>query len=695
MKKISRFCILVILFCMTFFVLNFNYTREIIRIREMDRTSYSFDFYLKDSLKNYDEILPFFKELSRKYQISIIKTDVNQEVVKAGVFDKATFPYQEFGLKKIDFFQNSDGIYSNKDAENLLGHIPTFLQAKTIRLVTLDYYSKDKSHSVNGSYRVTTTQSVDQAAILKDLAGFFELDLERLTTPIYAYSVEFLNQDILIGLVVCFIAILLLILTSVYQPLMSMKDIGVKKLLGYQNFDIFKDAILPNIIMVALLSLVIDLLALFVFDYTPKNLLFVLLVSQLAILQLYILSSLFSYACIQRITPVSMLKGYLSFRLGLVMNYGLKVVMLVLMAAVSVGIGKGLYSANQELAYLKQWEKAGNYLVLETVKTSDSLWQNTLSGSQEGIDYYYDVYKNLTETMSVNYARGGLLKPSLYGETSDREYEVFYANATYLNQLGIPSPQKSNKKQVLLPASYQKNESEALQLAKVLVFSSLQYEEQQKTSVAAMEVEIHYYAEDYDIFPFNENFKHNFHNPIISLVEDQSMLWEEKAYLSSSGLASPIKIKNSQENQAKIEQVAGHLSDDSSFIFSSIRSIQQGKVDTYRDAVRNFHLLLGIFSLLSLSISYFLMVSLFIWRKKSLLTMKFLGWRLVDRYKWLLLSLLGLYLLPLPAILLLGKSYLPLLIFAAISVIDLLMILLVAVYIEQKNLNQGLKGELT
>ena len=48
MKKISNFCMLLLLLCTTFFVFNVNYTREVVRIQEMGKTASSLDVYLKD-----------------------------------------------------------------------------------------------------------------------------------------------------------------------------------------------------------------------------------------------------------------------------------------------------------------------------------------------------------------------------------------------------------------------------------------------------------------------------------------------------------------------------------------------------------------------------------------------------------------------------------------------------------------------
>ena len=103
MKKISNFCMLLLLLCTTFFVFNVNYTREVVRIQEMGKTASSLDVYLKDVNEPAASVLRFFEDVSKEYKVSIIKTDSGDEVIKSGVFDKDTFPYQEFGLSSLDF----------------------------------------------------------------------------------------------------------------------------------------------------------------------------------------------------------------------------------------------------------------------------------------------------------------------------------------------------------------------------------------------------------------------------------------------------------------------------------------------------------------------------------------------------------------------------------------------------------------
>ena len=50
--------------------------------------------------------------------------------------------------------------------------------------------------------------------------------------------------------------------------------------------------------------------------------------------------------------------------------------------------------------------------------------------------------------------------------------------------------------------------------------------------------------ENWSFFPYSDKRKENLYNPIISLVNDSDMMWDEKASLSTTGLNNPMKIEN-------------------------------------------------------------------------------------------------------------------------------------------------------
>ena len=701
MKKISNFCMLLLLLCTTFFVFNVNYTREVVRIQEMGKTASSLDVYLKDVNEPAESVLRFFEDVSKEYKVSIIKTDSGDEVIKSGVFDKDTFPYQEFGISSLDFTTDGEGVYSNKEISNKLGTIPTFLKAKPIQLMTFQTYIKDTSRSLNGRYMITSSKEIDRDTILQKWSDFFQIDKTILLEPTYRSQVGVLNQELLLSIIIFILAILLVILMTVYQPMMEMKRVGVQKLLGFQSRAILAGFVKTNFYLLLGGSLIIDLGLFLVLDYRPKLLFPSLLLSQFLLLQLYLFISWLTYLMIQKMTVSSMLKGFSSVKLGLIFNYVMKIGTTILLTALLIGVGRSLEQENKELAYQQQWVSQGNYLTLETFQLNDNLWQEELAGSGKSIDYFYLFYQDLLAKIQVNYVRSASLpiKPVIKAEQVQQyqlpdKLDVYYANSNFLKSKGFKLPDTSTKKVILMPASDKGQEGKNQFLGKSIAYLSLRYEDQQKQRIEDMDVEIAYYEGDWSFFPYNNERKENLHNPIISLVNDQDMMWEEKTRLSTTGLNNPMKVENTEQNQKVITELVEKLSDGNYLKFSSIQAIQQEKVDSYRDAVRNLNILFDLFGLLSMMISYFLLVTTFLLKRRDIITKKFMGWKLVDRYRPLLVLLLLGYSLPLLVLIFFAHALLPLLLFAGFTCLDILFVLVLASRMEKRSLVELLKGGL-
>ena len=701
MKKISNFCMLLLLLCTTFFVFNVNYTREVVRIQEMGKTASSLDVYLKDVNEPAESVLRFFEYVSKEYKVSIIKTDSGDEVIKSGVFDKDTFPYQEFGISSLDFTTDGEGVYSNKEISNKLGTIPTFLKAKPIQLITFQTYIKDTSRSLNGRYTITSTQEMDKDRIVQKWSDFFKIDQATLLEPTYKSAVEVINRDLLLSAIVFVLAILLLVLVTVYQPMMEMKRVGVQKLLGFQSGAILAGFVKTNFYLLLGGSLVIDLGLFLVLDYRPKLLFPSLLLSQFLLLQLYLFISWLTYLMIQKMTVSSMLKGFSSVKLGLIFNYVMKIGTTILLTALLIGVGRSLEQENKELAYQQQWVSQGNYLTLETFQLNDNLWQEELAGSGKSTDYFYQFYQDLLAKIQVNYVRSASLpiKPVIKAEQVQNyqlpdKVDVYYANRNFLKSKGFKLPDTGTKKVILMPASTKGEEEKNQLLGKLITYQSMKYEEQQKRRIEEVDVEIAYYEGDWSFFPYSDKRKENLSNPIISLVNDSDMMWDEKASLSTTGLNNPIKIENTVQHQKEITELVEKLSDGNYLKFSSIQAIQQEKVDSYRDAVRNFNLLFALFGLLSMMISYFLLVTTFLLKRTDIITKKFMGWKLIDRYRSLLGLLLAVYSLPFMALLFFAHALFPPLLFAGFTCLDILFVLFLSSKMEKRNVAQLLKGDI-
>ncbi len=159
----------------------------------------------------------------------------------------------------------------------------------------------------------------------------------------------------------------------------------------------------------------------------------------------------------------------------------------------------------------------------------------------------------------------------------------------------------------------------------------------------------------------NNERKENLHNPIISLVNDQDMMWEEKTHLSTTGLNNPMKVENTEQNQKVITELVDNLSDGTYLKFSSIQAIQEGMVDTYRDSVRN----LTFFCLICSSRYDCLLLTTFLLKRRISLPRSLWGcWSILPSS---LSSALAGLCLPLLVLIFFAHALLPLLLFAGFT----------------------------
>ena len=92
-------------------------------------------------------------------------------------------------------------------------------------------------------------------------------------------------------------------------------------------------------------------------------------------------------------------------------------------------------------------------------------------------------------------------------------------------------------------------------------------------------------------------------------------------------------------------------------------------------------------------ISYFLLVTTFLLKRTDIITKKFMGWKLIDRYRSLLGLLLAVYSLPFVALLFFTQALFPLLLFAGFTDLDILFVLFLGSKMEKRNVVQLLKGD--
>lgn len=641
MKKLIVGCSMLVTLCLSLMVVNLFRTREISRINAMEEGLYSQKFYVYHGNRSSEELLTELERLSQRYQVSFVKTSQDRDtVIKAALIFSPTFPSSNFGLQQVTFADDPQGVYANTPVARQLGTIKTFMQAKKIELMSLENYFADPSRSVNGSYTIASTYPYDKVELLGELSAFFDVSMAALTEAKVVSTVGYVNQDLILIGGVLVLALLLLIVGATYYPLFHLHSIGVRKLLGFTNCDIFLTFSLPIFGTIIGTALLFDIVCWLWLDTFPQYFFMSLLWGQVALLLLYGLASLLLYSLVQGITVAKMLKGFSKLKLIVYLNYSLKLCFIALLALGLVPISQILGDMQHQVHEQKEWDKRGkDYLTIDYIKPSEQLWEAMLSDTAHANHYFETIFHQLEQETNTLYIKSEDIDvASRFALTGwQRPVSIMTVNRHYLASLKFDFPETSSHK-LFFVHRQMASHPQIIDLLQHFYHSQLSYEEQEKVKPTDLSVQLAVYDNNLSLFPYSQRNQGDITNPIFSVLSDH-LLFEEAAYLSNTGISNPIKIPKGRQNLKLANQIVNQQGDGSRIKFSSLYEIQQDMVDSLGDSLKHLTYVIGLLSFLSIMLTYFTVAVLFICRRRYLTTMKFLGWTMYDRYRPMLLVL--------------------------------------------------------
>lgn len=694
MKKILSIALAIAMICTSLIILNLYSTYEIKRINDIEMTDSSFKFYVKNTTKTDQETLEFFQKISEQYKVSVVKTDVtNNGVVKSIILNKETFPAFQISNIPISFDTQKDKIYTNKE-------IPIFFDVKKIELQSMNHYFDDATKSINGTYSITSTQEIDKEAVMNNLSEFFGQSIDDLNTPSNFFKVGVVNQNLIISSIIISLCLVIIVIGSIYNPINNLKLIGIKKLLGFSNHTIFWETLLPLLSVLISIGIIMDTVFIMFIKNNSLQFFAYMLLGQFLLILLYVIISLIVQLFVNKITVISMLKNFSNFNLGLYVSYGIKILIVSLLCVMVTGISLNMKDMFTQLNYQKTWEKkGGDYVTIENYIPSDRLWENMQLRNNESLNFFYTLYTNIKHITPTEYVRSEQISPSERFNTSNFEkwnsVPVMYVDATYLENAGLfkhdlPQVKDSPQKNFFIPKKYEADSNEVILLAQELYKSLFSFEDQQSINSQDLSVNIIFYDTDINTFSYMDS-PNSFKNPFFVLVDDDHMLFEEKAYLSDTGLSNPMKIKKSSNLNEKLTRIVNTLDDQTKINFSTLSSIKATNIDSIKDGIRNIGILSLILGVLNILISTFIVSIVFLTKREKLTITKFLGWKLFDRYKSIIYVFALIYLIPLITLFVTMSPIIVIIVFLGYMVLDIMILLAFAFAHEKKKLNLAMK----
>ncbi|MGO4937277.1 hypothetical protein ACTQ54_06590 [Fundicoccus sp. Sow4_H7] len=701
MKTSIKVIFVLLLVVPTLILMNLFQTNERDRLQAIEQTEFSENFYLTDANQTIEEVLNKFVELSETNSVNIFRTDrFDGAIVKSVMYNEQSFPTENFRIPQEVLFENTSDVYASF-AEDKNYTILVFSSRNKIILQTLENYCSDTSKSVNGTYTVVANNNEDLDQTINQLSEFFAIDRTHLISPPFVGRVGYINIDLILMVVVFIPAFLILMLCITYYPIKEIKAIGVMKLHGYSShkiiFQLIKEPLGIGLIVCIILSIIIFS----TINYIPENFVLALFLTYFLVSQLFLLLNLAGYFLIRNVTISSMLNGFTNFKSGVILGYMIKFGLVAIVSLVFINLSLTFDAVKEQSDYVANWAKQGDFITFENYRTNGEYTQNALLSNDAFEDIFFDLFVRLEEETNAYYAYGETYEPvqnftaleSYSSFTTADSFNVMYVNELYLDSINMSYPKlDSNMHQYLIPENLKNDEDKIFLFCQSLVYSNLSSNQREETNLFEIPVQLTYYQTDYQVFPFNSRLSDSFENPIFSIVNLDNIRDFEKPILTNTGENNPIKIKNTPENRLKTEKILSEINNrDLTINLSSLSTITQEMRDSFILGMNYNIIIIVVLIVLNLFSSIFLFATIIQSVKKELAIMKFLGIKLMERYKWPLISYLLLYVIQMILMLILSHSIWILLAVLLSIAIDFLVVLVFIRNIEGKSLVLALK----
>lgn len=388
----------------------------------------------------------------------------------------------------------------------------------------------------------------------------------------------------------------------------------------------------------------------------------------------------------KRYTLNSILKGFFHVKASLLLGYGLKLVTFIAFVFVIPSMASATNLFFKQIATKKAYEDISNTVTLSNFDFVDDEFQQMLNGQSSLDDKLFSMFQELEETANAQYFSFIDMNKDIslleINKNGLQDYQNWFDES-------IDSYFNTDKLVLLVPSTY-KNDSSIKdiynQIPTIL-------------SDESINLDVHYYKANSNMMftqtqQMIDNGKAFVSNPIFVCLNDTNIQNQSALFINEAS-SNPIRIENNKTNQLLLKQaiIDANLQQNN-IQFDSI--LNSGFKD-YLSGLQSGLLLtstgLVLIVLVDILASYYILLILFVTRKKEIFVKKILGYPMLERYKNELFYFLVLYLFGFIELFITKQSVISLLLFALLVFIDLFVLFILIHKQEQKNLNLLLKGE--
>lgn len=662
---------------------------DYLRLDSIDKQQDYFTIYVDNDTLSNDSFLDEISKISQKYDASIIRSNVIEKnnkliTIKAGTFTNTYLTYiNNFISKGENIKRDSDVLSTFKGNKNQVGMLYDLFEDDPMIVMTLNNYLQHSNKSIDGSYTICSPTNHKQE-IINELSTYLNQDSSLLLQA--NYQKTYTKGPVEIIIAASIILLLIYALMCCFYPTSQIKEIGVYKLLGFSEFDIWKQLNRKNIMIYIIFVFISLFLQKLLIPGCDLNYLFLLFIYQMIIILFSILISSIMVFITKRYTLNSILKGFFHVKASLLLGYGLKLVTFIAFVFVIPSMASATNLFFKQIATKKAYEDISNTVTLSNFDFVDDEFQQMLNGQSSLDDKLFSMFQELEETANAQYFSFIDMNKDIslleINKNGLQDYQNWFDES-------IDSYFNTDKLVLLVPSTY-KNDSSIKdiynQIPTIL-------------SDESINLDVHYYKANSNMMftqtqQMIDNGKAFVSNPIFVCLNDTNIQNQSALFINEAS-SNPIRIENNKTNQLLLKQaiIDANLQQNN-IQFDSI--LNSGFKD-YLSGLQSGLLLtstgLVLIVLVDILASYYILLILFVTRKKEIFVKKILGYPMLERYKNELFYFLVLYLFGFIELFITKQSVISLLLFALLVFIDLFVLFILIHKQEQKNLNLLLKGE--
>ncbi|MDD7281943.1 MAG: DUF1430 domain-containing protein [Erysipelotrichaceae bacterium] len=662
---------------------------DYLRLDSIDKQQDYFTIYVDNDTLSNDSFLDEISKISQKYDASIIRSDVIEKnnkliTIKAGTFTNTYLTYiNNFISKGENIKRDSDVLSTFKGNKNQVGMLYDLFEDDPMIVMTLNNYLQHSNKSIDGSYTICSPTNHKQE-IINELSTYLNQDSSLLLQA--NYQKTYTKGPVEIIIAASIILLLIYALMCCFYPTSQIKEIGVYKLLGFSEFDIWKQLNRKNIMIYIIFVFISLFLQKLLIPGCDLNYLFLLFIYQMIIILFSILISSIMVFITKRYTLNSILKGFFHVKASLLLGYGLKLVTFIAFVFVIPSMASATNLFFKQIATKKAYEDISNTVTLSNFDFVDDEFQQMLNGQSSLDDKLFSMFQELEETANAQYFSFIDMNKDIslleINKNGLQDYQNWFDES-------IDSYFNTDKLVLLVPSTY-KNDSSIKdiynQIPTIL-------------SDESINLDVHYYKANSNMMftqtqQMIDNGKAFVSNPIFVCLNDTNIQNQSALFINEAS-SNPIRIENNKTNQLLLKQaiIDANLQQNNIQFDSILNSGFKDYLSGLQSGLLLTSTRLVLIVLVDILASYYILLILFVTRKKEIFVKKILGYPMLERYKNELFYFLVLYLFGFIELFITKQSVISLLLFALLVFIDLFVLFILIHKQEQKNLNLLLKGE--